>query len=139
MQVRLSRCPDCDAAFGYSVEFGCPECGYHIRQWNLFKPLMLTRARRERVMERDGYRCVFCGTIGWPNNPLTIDHILPEIDGGDHTLKNLQTACRRCNSRKSDRAIVPSEWHGAGIPVDMSKDPDQRERRRARRDEWASA
>ena len=51
------------------------------------------------VFERDGYRCVQCGTT----EDLTIDHIYPRIRGGAHTEDNLQTLCRSCNSRKGAR------------------------------------
>jgi len=51
------------------------------------------------VYERDGYRCVRCGSV----ENLTIDHIHPWILGGADTADNLQALCRSCNCRKGAR------------------------------------
>jgi len=51
---------------------------------------------RTKVFERDGYRCLHCGT----HLNLTADHIQPESMGGDAVFENLQTLCRSCNSKK---------------------------------------
>lgn len=51
---------------------------------------------REQVWTRDGYTCLFCGS----REHLTADHIRPVAHGGETSLKNLQTLCRSCNSRK---------------------------------------
>lgn len=57
------------------------------------------RALSKRVMERDHFRCVTCGT----HLDLCCDHIVPESKGGPTTFENLQTMCRPCNSRKGAR------------------------------------
>lgn len=54
---------------------------------------------RKAVFERDGYTCRHCGAT----TNLAADHIVPEARGGKATMENLQTLCRSCNSRKSDR------------------------------------
>lgn len=54
---------------------------------------------RERVFERDGHRCVYCGQF-FPENQLTLDHVEPQLRGGDRSEGNLVTACRACNTRK---------------------------------------
>lgn len=51
---------------------------------------------RWAVFKRDGYRCVKCGC----EEDLAADHIHSELRGGQATLENLQTLCRRCNARK---------------------------------------
>ncbi len=43
--------------------------------------------------------CVRCGTT----EDLTADHIRPRAHGGTNEPENLQTLCRRCNSRKGHR------------------------------------
>lgn len=55
---------------------------------------------RWQVFQRDGHRCVECGS----GEDLTVDHIVAEIRGGKTTLANLQTLCRSCNCRKGARA-----------------------------------
>lgn len=54
---------------------------------------------RKQVLARDGHKCVTCGATA----DLTADHIHPVARGGETTLQNLQTLCRRCNSRKGAR------------------------------------
>lgn len=53
---------------------------------------------RRIVFERDGGRCVECGS----NFDLQYDHILPVALGGATTAENLQILCADCNRRKSD-------------------------------------
>ena len=51
--------------------------------------------------------CVYCGQR---MQRLTIDHITPLIKGGAHTASNIVPACRSCNSKKQDRAVlVPAQ------------------------------
>lgn len=54
---------------------------------------------RWEVWERDNFTCLQCGVRRY----LSIDHIIPEARGGETTLENLQTLCRRCNSAKGAR------------------------------------
>lgn len=51
---------------------------------------------RRRVMERDGYRCVKCGST----EDLSLDHIYPWSRGGRDAEDNLRVLCRSCNSSK---------------------------------------
>jgi 5-methylcytosine-specific restriction endonuclease McrA len=53
---------------------------------------------RRAVFERDGGRCVECGS----NFDLQYDHILPVAHGGATSLENLQLLCADCNRQKSD-------------------------------------
>lgn len=56
---------------------------------------------RHNIFKRDGGKCQYCGT----HKELTIDHIVPRSKGGKSTWTNLVTACKRCNSRKSDYTL----------------------------------
>jgi 5-methylcytosine-specific restriction endonuclease McrA len=60
-------------------------------------------ARRWRILERDGYRCVYCG-VEFPAAELTLDHVEPRMRGGDSSPGNLVTCCRECNREKAGRA-----------------------------------
>lgn len=48
--------------------------------------------------------CNFCGSKEDP----TLDHCIPLIRGGDHSIGNLQTLCRPCNSGKRHKTNM--EW-----------------------------
>lgn len=56
------------------------------------------RVRRE-AFERDGWKCVRCGST----DKLRIDHKWPHIRGGNRELSNLETLCESCNLAKSDQ------------------------------------
>lgn len=56
--------------------------------------------RRERIFERDGFRCVYCGCAFAPDE-LTLDHVEPRVKGGDHSDGNLVACCRGCNRAKA--------------------------------------
>lgn len=65
------------------------------------------RAKVE-VFERDGWICGIChGPVDpeliWPNRMMaTIDHIVPVVQGGTHTLANVRLAHLSCNTRRRD-------------------------------------
>lgn len=51
------------------------------------------------VFRRDGFKCKACGK----SENLTLDHIIPYIEGGEDLVSNLQTLCQECNSSKGAR------------------------------------
>jgi len=54
-------------------------------------------SQRERVLERDDYQCVICGsTIA-----LEVDHKRALMNGGDNSLGNLATLCKACHTVKT--------------------------------------
>jgi Zn finger protein HypA/HybF involved in hydrogenase expression len=61
------------------------------------------------VFERDKWTCQLCG-IRTPSslrgthrdNAPELDHIIPLSRGGEHTYRNTQCSCRKCNAAKSD-------------------------------------
>lgn len=53
---------------------------------------------RNRIYERDNYRCVLCGS----SSELQLDHIIPFSKGGRTEEANLRTLCKSCNLRKRD-------------------------------------
>lgn len=54
---------------------------------------------RWAVWERDNFTCKHCGT----RKHLSVDHIHPESAGGTLDMRNLQTLCKPCNSRKYNK------------------------------------
>ncbi len=71
----------------------------------LAKPLTSEEGRR--ILERDHYRCQYCGLDGMANfeNSLimTVDFIHPRAHKGRKDPANLVTACRPCNIIKGYR------------------------------------
>jgi len=59
---------------------------------------MAVKSQRTRalVLERDNFRCKFCGATT-EQEKLEVDHILPEALGGTDSLNNLATLCQPCN------------------------------------------
>ena len=54
---------------------------------------------------RDRHVCAYCGDH-FPNyHHLSRDHIMPKSRGGENSWMNVVTACRDCNSKKSDHTL----------------------------------
>ncbi|HLU24131.1 MAG TPA: HNH endonuclease [Longimicrobiales bacterium] len=60
-------------------------------------------SRRERILKRDRYTCVYCA-VEYPPAGLTIDHVQPRVKGGDDSDGNLVTCCAKCNQLKGGLA-----------------------------------
>lgn len=61
------------------------------------------------VHTRDGWTCRLCllpidPEVAWPD-PMSasVDHVIPLVHGGQHSMINVQSAHLGCNSRKRDR------------------------------------
>lgn len=54
-----------------------------------------------------------CGYCGATEN-ITIDHVVPLVRGGTHTVENLVAACGWCNSSKGGKLL--GEWDPATSP-----------------------
>jgi hypothetical protein len=62
----------------------------------------LTTEEWETVLEFYGHKCLCCGK---DDVKLTIDHVVPVLLGGTHTVDNVQPLCGPCNSRKKAKHI----------------------------------
>jgi 5-methylcytosine-specific restriction endonuclease McrA len=73
----------------------------------LAKPL--TSEEGYRILERDRYRCQYCGLDGMScfENSLvmTVDFIIPRAHKGKKNPNNLVAACRPCNVIKGRRVF----------------------------------
>lgn len=68
----------------------------------------IKKSVRFEVFKRDAFTCQYCGHKS-PDVVLEVDHITPVSDGGDNDFLNLVTACRACNSGKSDRPLASTD------------------------------
>lgn len=65
---------------------------------------------RRRILERDGYACIYCGA-SIADNPTVafhVDHVVPLARGGTDAIGNLVTACHHCNTSKGDKTLDAS-------------------------------
>jgi len=60
-----------------------------------------------KVFIRDGWRCQLCGKKlrkedkgTYKDNAPELDHIITWAEGGEHSYRNTQCACRKCNGNK---------------------------------------
>lgn len=72
---------------------------YHRRPHN-------AKFSRRNMYVRDDYTCQYCNQQ-FDSAYLTIDHVIPKCRGGDTSWDNCTTACKPCNSNKSDKLIRP--------------------------------
>ncbi len=73
---------------------------HHVR-----RPLPELKLSRRTVFARDNYTCQYCGL---QTRELTIDHVVPRRLGGRTAWENVVAACRKCNTRKSDKPLDQS-------------------------------
>lgn len=77
----------------------------------------ITRQLKDKIFQRDGYKCVYCLKIYEPSL-LHVDHIKPKSKGGLNSSENLVTACSKCNLKKNNQVLkVPPVV--VGLKVEM--------------------
>jgi 5-methylcytosine-specific restriction endonuclease McrA len=73
----------------------------------------LASAEGQRILERDHYRCLYCGLDGMASfeNSLimTVDFVHPRARKGKKNPSNLVAACRPCNVIKGRRVFTNFE------------------------------
>lgn len=60
----------------------------------------LTNEQVDRIFDVWDGECAYCA-----DDADTIDHIVPIVHGGPHTMSNVVPACRSCNSKKNDAPL----------------------------------
>lgn len=81
--------------FKLAVSQGRVQWAYKTEKFKRLRKAMPLRLRYA-VLERDGFKCVLCGS----KDLLEIDHIKPVAFGGTDEMTNLQALCYACNQGK---------------------------------------
>lgn len=87
-----------DDKYGWEKQFKPQSVSEQTPEWIKAK-LTLHETHRALVFERDGHKCLKCGSPDW----LTVDHVIPKSWGGKNHPDNYQTLCYPCNSHKGNK------------------------------------
>lgn len=122
--IKKRKCKECGrmfvAEYGDKHKAFCSEVCMHRnlkRRRRQKERAILRSARVEtvdaiRVFERDNWRCQLCGrklrqahrgTVR--DDAPELDHIIPLSKGGEHSCRNTQCSCRKCNQDKGGTEI----------------------------------
>lgn len=96
----------------------------------------IVRFSRVNIFLRDENRCQYCGT-SFNRTHLTLDHVIPIVQGGRKCWENIVTACKPCNQRKGGRTPAqagmqlirkprqPTWLPTASLQLGVSRTPDR--------------
>ncbi len=85
-------------------------------------PRQQIKLNRRNLYARDHSRCQYCGK-NFGTKELTIDHVVPRVQGGEHTWGNLVCACLPCNTRKGGRTPVQAHMKLIRKPIKPKRNP----------------
>ena len=84
------------------------------------RPVQRRKMSRNEIFARDKHSCQYCGAT--PGD-LTIDHVLPRCEGGEHTWTNVVSACKKCNHRKAGRTPQQAGMRLRNTPYEPRPNP----------------
>jgi len=85
-------------------------------------PKQQVKLNRRNLYARDGNKCQYCGKH-FSTKELTLDHVMPRVQGGVHTWENLVCACVKCNAKKGGRTPEQAHMHLVRKPVRPKRNP----------------
>jgi len=85
-------------------------------------PKQQVKLNRRNLYARDGNKCQYCGKH-YSTKELTLDHVVPRVQGGVHTWENLVCACVKCNARKGGRTPDQAHMHLVRKPIRPKRNP----------------
>ena len=84
------------------------------------RPEARRNQRLRRAVASTAIVCPVCGDYPTRANPMTADHINPQINGGQDTPSNPRPMCRRCNSQRGRGGVATqtqtTNAHPANFP-----------------------
>ncbi len=110
-----------DVLAHYDEQISSPSVTWHVPaviRYRRGAPRKKPRLRfsRGNVFLRDGYTCQYCGQP-FPQTKLTLDHVTPRSEGGLKCWDNIVTACRPCNTEKSNLSCDEAGMFPLNEPV----------------------
>ena len=88
--------------------------------WDGAGPRQVTWVMKVTAFERDGWKCVVCGSDG----PLELDHARALMNGGDNSLENLHTLCHDCHVAKTRLDFALRRHRLDLVPETLPSDPE---------------
>jgi 5-methylcytosine-specific restriction endonuclease McrA len=85
-------------------------------------PQQEVKLNRRNLYARDGNICQYCGHH-FSTKELTIDHVVPRVQGGEQSWVNLVVACMKCNARKGGRTPQQAHMHLVRKPSKPRRNP----------------
>lgn len=76
----------------------------------LTRKKQIVRFSRANIFVRDQHVCQYCGKQ-YAKTQLTLDHVIPIVQGGRKSWENIVTACKPCNQRKGGRTPPQAGMH----------------------------
>jgi len=88
---------------------------------NGYKGVVCRKDLRLAIYLRDSFRCVYCckDLHGAHPTDITLDHVVPDVDGGSNNSSNLVTSCRHCNCSRQDKPVA--RFCGAETRADIRR------------------
>ncbi len=80
------------------------------------------KLNRRNIYARDGNRCQYCGRP-FSTRELTLDHVVPRVQGGENSWTNLVCACVKCNARKGGRTPTQANMKLIRSPRQPRRNP----------------
>ena len=71
-------------------------------------PRQQVKLTRRNIFARDRNRCQYCGK-SFSTCELSLDHVIPRVQGGENSWNNIVCACVKCNMKKGGR--TPKQAH----------------------------
>lgn len=96
------------------------------------RPSQDIRLNRRNIYARDENSCQYCGGR-FSTKELSLDHVIPRVQGGEDAWDNLVCACVRCNARKGGRTPKQARMKLIRRPVKPRLNPAIRLRVGSRR------
>ena len=88
-------------------------------------PRQRVKFNRRNIFARDGNRCQYCGKR-FATSDLSLDHVIPRIQGGPASWENIVCACLKCNVRKGGRTPREAGMSLTAPPVEPKTCPSLR-------------